>query len=85
MQRFEEGRARVLVHPTEWFTAPVGASTFGRDPQATRLTRELDVTASNIRALQQQMYKWAVQAVADSGLFEGMSKDAVALMYHPCL
>ena len=75
----------LLLHPTEWFTAPFGASTFDKDPQATRLTMELDVTNSSILTLLQQMDQWAVQAVASSGLFENMSKEDVARMYHPCL
>ena len=64
-----------LLHPTEWFTAPFGASTFDKDPQATRLTMKLDVTNSSILTLLQQMDQWAVQAVVSSGLFEGMSKE----------
>ena len=79
------GSCEFLLHPTEWFTAPFGASTFDKDPQATRLTMELDVTNSSILTLLQQMDRWAVQAVGDSGLFEGVSKEDVARMYHPCL
>ena len=79
------GPCEFLLHPTEWFTAPFGASTFDKDPQATRLTMELDVTNSSILTLLQQMDQWAVQAVASSGLFENMSKEDVARTYHPCL
>ena len=79
------GPCEFLLHPTEWFTAPFGASTFDKDPQATRLTMELDVTNSSVLSLLQQMDQWAVQAVASSGLFENMSKEDVARMYHPCL
>ena len=46
---------------------------------------ELDVTQSSVLPLLQQLDTWAVQAVADGGLFEGMSKEDVARMYHPCL
>ena len=74
-----------LLHPTEWFSAPFGASTFDKDPQATRLTMELDVTSSEILTLLQQMDQWVVRAVVDSGIFEGMSKEDVARTYHPCL
>ena len=79
------GPCEFLLHPTEWFTAPFGASTFDKDPQATRLTMELDVTNSSILPLLQQMDRWAVQAVGDSGLFENMSKEDVSRTYHPCL
>ena len=82
---FRGGPCEFLLHPSEWFTAPFGASTFDKDPQATRLTMELDVTNSSILPLLQQMDRWAVQAVGDSGLFENMSKEDVARMYHPCL
>ena len=79
------GPCEFLLHPTEWFTAPFGASTFDKDPQATRLTMEIDVTNSSILTLLQQMDQWAVPAVVEHGLFEGMSKEDVARMYHPCL
>ena len=79
------GPCEFLLHSAEWFTAPFGASTFDKDPQATRLTMELDATNSSILTLLQQMDRWAVQAAADSGLFEGVSKEDVARMYHPCL
>ena len=79
------GSCEFLLHATEWFQAPFGASTFDKDPQATRLTMELDVTNSSILTLLQQMDRWAVQAVGDSGLFENVSKEDVARMYHPCL
>ncbi len=79
------GLCEFLLHPSEWFQCPFGASTFDKDPQATRLTCELDVTNSSVLPLLQQMDRWAVQAVADSGLFEGVSKEDVARMYHPCL
>ena len=79
------GPCEFLLHPTEWFTAPFGASTFDKDPQATRLTCELDVTSSSILPLIQSLDRWAVQTVGDSGLFEGVSKEDVARMYHSCL
>ena len=79
------GPCEFLLHPTEWFSAPFGASTFDKDPQATRLTMELDVTPSEILPLLQQMDQWVVRAVADSGIFEGMSKEDVARTYHSCL
>ena len=79
------GPCEFLLHPTEWFTAPFGASTFDKDPQATRLTCELDVSGSSILPLLQSLDRWAVQTVGDSGLFEGVSKEDVARMYHSCL
>ena len=79
------GPCEFLLHPTEWFSAPFGASTFDKDPQATRLTMELDVTSSEILPLLQQMDQWVVRAVGDSGIFEGMSKEDVARTYHSCL
>ena len=79
------GPCEFLLHPTEWFSAPFGASTFDKDPQATRLTMELDVTSSEILTLLQQMDQWVVRAVGDSGIFEGMSKEDVARTYHSCL
>ena len=82
---FRGGPCEFLLHPTEWFSAPFGASTFDKDPQATRLTMELDVTHSSVLPLLQQLDQWAVQAVADGGLFEGMSREDVARMHHPCL
>ena len=80
---FRGGPCEFLLHPTEWFCAPFGASTFDKDPQATRLTMEVDVTNSEILPLLQQMDQWAVRAC--EGLFEGMSKEDVARTYHPCL
>ena len=82
---FRGGPCEFLLHPTEWFSAPFGASTFDKDPQATRLTMELDVTSSEILTLLQQMDQWVVRAVGDSGIFEGMSKEDVARTYHSCL
>ena len=82
---FRGGPCEFLLHPTEWFSAPFGASTFDKDPQATRLTMELDVTNSSVLSLLQQMDQWAVQAVVSSGLFENKSREDVARMYHPCL
>ena len=78
------GSCEFLLHPTEWFQAPFGASTFDKDPQATRLTMELDVTNSSVLELLQQMDRWVVQAVGDSGLFENVSKEDVPRMYHSC-
>ena len=54
------GPFKILRHPTEWSTAPLGASTFDKDPQATRLTTELDGTTSSILLLLQPMDRWAV-------------------------
>ena len=79
------GTCEFLLHPEDWFSCPFGASTFDKDPQATRLTMELDVTPSEILPLLQQMDQWVVRAVGDSGIFEGMSKEDVARTYHSCL
>ena len=65
---FRGGPCEFLLHPTEWFSAPFGASTFDKDPQATRLTMELDVSSSEILTLLQQMDQWVVRAVGDSGI-----------------
>ena len=82
---YRGGLREFLLHPTDWFQAPFGASTFDKDPAATRLTMELDVTSSEVLQLLQQLDQWAVRAVGDSGLFEGMSKEDVARTYHSCL
>ena len=58
------GPCEFLLHPTEWFSAPFGASTFDKDPQATRLTMELDVTSSEILPLLQQLDQWVVRDFA---------------------
>ena len=57
---FKGGPCEFLLHPTEWFSAPFGASTFDKDPQATRLTMELDVTQSSVLPLLQQLDQWAM-------------------------
>ena len=82
---FRGGACEFLLHPTEWFSAPFGASTFDKDPQATRLTMELDVTSSEILPLLQQLDQWAVRDFCTNGLFENMSKEDVARTYHSCL
>ena len=79
------GPCEFLLHPAEWFSAPFGASTFDKDPQATRLTMELDVTSSEILTLLQQMDQWVVRAVGDSDIFENISMEDVARTYHSCL
>ena len=35
---------KFLLSANEWFSAPFGASTYDKDPNATRLTMELDVS-----------------------------------------
>ena len=82
---YRGGTCEFLLHPTDWFQAPFGASTFDKDPNATRLTMELDVTSSEVLQLLQQLDQWVVRAVADAGLFEGMSREDVARTYHSCL
>ena len=82
---YRGGSCEFLLHPTDWFQTPFGASTFDRDPEAKRLTMELDVTSSEVLQLLQQLDQWVVRAVGDSGLFEGMSKEDVARTYHSCL
>ena len=82
---YRGGPCEFLLHPTDWFQAPFGASTFDKDPEAKRLTMELDVTSSEVLQMLQQLDQWVVRAVADSGLFEGMSREDVARTYHSCL
>ena len=79
------GPCEFLLHPDDWFSCPFGASTFDKDPQATRLTMELDVTSSEILPLLQQLDQWAVRDFCTNGLFENMSKEDVARTYHSCL
>ena len=82
---YRGGSCEFLLHPTDWFQAPFGASTFDKDPEAKRLTMELDVTSSEVLQSLQLLDQWVVRAVGDSGLFEGMSKEDVARTYHSCL
>ena len=79
------GPCEFLLHPEDWFSCPFGASTFDKDPQATRLTMELNVTNSSVLQLLQQLDQWAIRAVVSHSLFEGMSAEDVARTYHPCL
>ena len=74
-----------LLHPTDWFQAPFGASTFDKDPGATRLTMELDVTDKAVQPLIQGLDRWAVQFVTDHQLFGDMSAEDIAKQYHPGL
>ena len=46
---------------------------------------ELDVTSSEVLQSLQLLDQWVVRAVADAGLFEGMSREDVARTYHSCL
>jgi len=82
---YRGGSCEFLLHPTDWFQAPFGASTFDKDPGAKRLTMELDVTSSEVLQSLQLLDQWVVRAVADAGLFEGMSREDVARTYHSCL
>ena len=82
---YRGGVCEFLLHPTDWFQAPFGASTFDKDPEAKRLTMELDVTSSEVLQSLQLLDQWVVRAVADAGLFEGMSREDVARTYHSCL
>ena len=82
---YRGGVCEFLLHPTDWFQAPFGASTFDKDPGAKRLTMDLDVTSSEVLQSLQLLDQWVVRAVADAGLFEGMSREDVARTYHSCL
>ena len=62
------GPCEFLLHPDDWFSCPFGASTFDKDPLATRLTCEVGVTNSSVLQLLQQLDQWAVRAVDDDGL-----------------
>ena len=79
------GPCEFLLHPEEWFSCPFGASTFDKDPQATRLTCEVGVTSSSVLPALQALDQWAIRAVVGHSLFEGMSAEDVARTYHPCL
>ena len=79
------GPCEFLLHPDDWFSCPFGASTFDKDPLATRLTCEVDVTNSEVLQLLQQLDQWAIRAVVSHKLFEGMSAEDVTRTYHPCL
>ena len=75
---------KFLLSSTEWFAAPFGASAY-QDPQATRLTMELDVTDKAVQPLLQAVDRWAVKFVTDNKLFGDMSAEDIAKQYHPCL
>ena len=75
---------KFLLSADEWFAAPFGASAY-QDPQATRLTMELDVTGKAVQPLLPGLDRWAVQSVIDPGLFGDMSAEDIAKSYHPCL
>ena len=68
----------------EWFTVPFGASAY-QDPQATRLTMEIDVTTSSVLPHLQALDQWAMRYVADRGVLDDMSAEDVARTYKPCL
>ena len=73
-----------MLSADEWFAAPVGASAY-QDPQATRLTMELDVTNKTVQPLLQGIDRWVVQHVIEQRLFGDMSAEDIAKQYHPCL
>ena len=75
---------KFLLSSDEWFAAPFGASAY-QDPQATRLTMELDVTDKAVQPLLQAVDRWAVKFVTDNKLFGDMSAEDIAKQYHPCL
>ena len=75
---------KFLLSSDEWFSAPFGASAY-QDPQATRLTMELDVTDKAVQPLLQAVDRWAVKFVTDNKLFGDMSAEDIAKQYHPCL
>ena len=75
---------KFLLSSSEWFAAPFGASA-DQDPQATRLTMELDVTNKAVQPLLQGIDRWVVQYVINQRLFGDMSAEDIAKQYHPCL
>ena len=75
---------KFLLSSDEWFAAPFGASAY-QDPNATRLTLELDVTNKAVQPLLQAVDRWAVQYVINHQLFGDMSAEDIAKQYHPCL
>ena len=76
---------KFLLSAQEWFSAPFGASTYDKDPAATRLTMELDVSGKEVHALLQSLDRWAVEHVVRNKLFEDMSREDVTKQYHSCL
>ena len=76
---------KFLLSGTEWFTAPFGASTYDKDPKATRLTCEIDVSGKDVHPLLQGLDRWVVEHVVQNNLFEGMSREDITKHYHPCL
>ena len=75
---------KFLLSSSEWFAAPFGASAY-QDPQATRLTMELDVTDKAVQPLLQAVDRWVVKFVIVNKLFGDMSAEDIAKQYHPCL
>ena len=75
---------KFLLSSDEWFAVPFGASAY-QDPQATRLTMELDVTDKAVQPLLQAVDRWAVKFVTENKLFGDMSAEDIAKQYHPCL
>ena len=82
---YNGGPCKFLLSQAEWFAAPFGASTYDKDPQATRLTMEMDVTGKDVHPLLQALDRWVVEHVIQNNLFEGMSREDVAKQYHSCL
>ena len=76
---------KFLLSQAEWFSTPFGASTYDKDPGATRLTMEMDVTGKDAHPLLQALDRWVVEHVIQNNLFEGMSREDVAKQYHSCL
>ena len=81
---YRGGRCEFSLTNDEWLRAPFGASAY-KDPDATRLNFELDVTNSAILPRLQELDQWAIEHVIQSGIFEGMTPEQIRQDYSPCL
>ena len=54
---------KFILSGSEWFATPFGCSTYDKDPAATRLTCEIDVTGKDVLSLLQGMDRWAIEHV----------------------
>ena len=76
---------KFLLSGSEWFATPFGCSTYDKDPAATRLTCEIDVTGKDVLPLLQGLDRWVVEHVIQNNVFENMTREEVAKQYHPCV
>ena len=76
---------KFLLSGEEWFQCPFGASTYDKDPNATRLTMEIDVSGKDVHTLLQNLDKWVVEHVIQNNIFENMTREEITKQYHPCI